>query len=60
MVDFRDLKQALFDSADARVEKVEVNQRHLIDKILARYNLQLIADSQLALAIRRNSLFTAS
>jgi len=37
MVDFDDLKQALFDSVDAHVEKVEVNQRHLIDKILSRY-----------------------
>ena len=38
MVDFRDLKAQLYASEEAGLtEQVQVNQRHLIDKILARY-----------------------
>ena len=36
-MDFEVLKKNLF-SGDSEAERVQVNQRHLIDKILARYS----------------------
>eukprot|EP00158_Paraphelidium_tribonemae_P010002 Partr_v1_DN29026_c1_g3_i5_m58732 putative HATPase_c domain protein len=46
-MDFHALHKTLIDGGEATEEKVEVNQRHLIDKILARYSTEYTAFREL-------------